>query len=98
MARYVPRERNTTMEKLNPLDENRKFALTYNKSIEEPGNLFRCGDEKTPITDLRCDDLSHPRQYDQNRPGRPADFLIDNNGYVNAEGSSGNFCSQYTTK
>ena len=84
------------MEKLNPRDENSKFALNYNKSIEEPGDLFRCGDEKTPITALRCDELSPSRQYEHGPPR--ADFLIDDNGYIIARDSSGNFCSQYTIK
>ena len=82
------------MENLNPLDENRQFVLTYNNSIREPENLFRCGDERRPIKYLRCDD--HPRQYDHD--AGPVDFLIDGNGYVDVERSKGNFCSQYTTK
>ena len=90
----MPRERNTTMAQLNPLDENRKFALTYNHRIEEPGDLFRRGGVRTPITGLRCDELSQLREY-QHRPP-PADFLIDTNGYVITDRSSGNVCPQYT--
>ena len=98
MARYEEtREGNTPDVKLNRLGEKRGFTLTYENSIEEPENLFRCGNKRRPIKDLRCD--YHRRQYDHhNRLDRPADFQIDGNGCVNVEQSKGNFCSQYTTK
>ena len=99
MAQLNPRDENrrfTTMAQLNPLDENRKFTLTYNNRIEEPRDLFRRGGVKRPITVLRYDELSRSRQY-EHRPPR-ADFLIDSDGYVIPDKSSGNFCTQNTIK
>ena len=82
------------MTQLNPLEENRRYALTFNQRIEEPRDLLRYGGPKRPIGNLRCSDRSSPRQY-TNRPPR-ADFLIDEDGYVITDESSGNFRSQYT--
>ena len=82
------------MAQLNPLEENRRYALTFNRRIEEPRDLLRYGGVKRPIGNLRCSDHSSLRQY-TNRPPR-ADFLIDEDGYVITDKSSGNFRSQYT--
>ena len=83
------------MAKLNRLEENRRFALTFHAKIEEPGDLIRYGYKQGPIRDLRCNELL--RQYSNSRR-RPVDFLTDRDGYVITERSSGNFCSQYTIK
>lgn len=89
-AQLNPRDENrrfTTMAQLNPLEENRKFTLTYNNSIEEPRDLFRRGGVKRPITVLRCHELSRSCQYEHTPPR--IDFLIDSDGYVIPDKSSG---------
>ena len=75
------------MAQLNHLEENRRFALTFNHRIEEPRDLFRYGDVNRPIRPLRW--------LPQNQVnGQRTDFLIDEDGYVITEESTGNFCSQ----
>lgn len=83
---------NYNMALLTDLEDNRKFALTYNRQIEEPEDLFRYGDVTRPIGDTIWKRFMTfiPRQQ------RPPDFLIDEDGYIKIERSSGNFCSQYT--
>ena len=73
------------MERLIPLEENKRFTLTFHRRIERPQNLFRYGNEKCPIRPLERDNPAAP----------PRDFLVEE-GYVNPEMSSGNFCSQNT--
>ena len=83
------------MERLRPLGERRQFNLTFHNEIERPQNLVRCGSEVRPIRSLRCQpDDPVLRQFPWTI--RHADFLIDNDGYVIPDRSSGNFCSQYT--
>ena len=83
------------MEALRPLGQRKRFTLTFHNEIERPQNLVRCGSEKLPIRSLRCQPLD-PKLRQFPRTIFPSDFLIDNDGYVDPEESSGNFCSQYT--
>ena len=80
------------MAGLSDLEHNRRFALTYNKKIQGPEDLFRAGDVKRPIVNLdRRFASSMTEQW-----SRPVDFVTNANGTINIRRSSGNFCSQYT--
>ena len=83
------------MERLRPLGQRRGFTLRFHNEIERPENLVRCGSEERPIRRLRCQS-SDPKSRQFPWTIHPADFLIDNDGYVIPESSTGNFCSQYT--
>ena len=81
---------NYNMAQLIDLEDNRKFALTYNKKIQGREDLFRAGNVKRPIVNLE-------RRFAmslEEQSSRSVDFVI-NGGKINITRSSGNFCSQY---
>lgn len=82
---------NYNMAQLTDLEGNRTFSLTYSKQIWEPKDLFRYGNVQRPIGDNIWNRFTTSKEV-----ARYKDFLIDENGYIDIDQSSGNFCSQYT--
>ena len=90
-------ERRSTQSNYNiapliDLEDNKRFALNYNKKIQGTVDLFRVGDGRRPIVNL---DRRFASSLEE-QSFKSVDFVINGNGTINITRSSGNFCSQYT--